>query len=79
MGDGAVGLADDVRAVTPRWAALDGVRALAVLIVLALHFGLDAPGGIVGVDVFFVISGFLITSLLVNEHDRHHGIGLRNF
>ena len=52
---------------------------LAILIVMAAHFRLDAPGGIVGVDVFFVISGFLITSLLVGEHDRLGGIGLRNF
>lgn len=49
--------------------ALDGVRALAVAAVLAYHGGVPrAAGGFVGVDVFFVLSGFLITSLLLAEH-----------
>jgi peptidoglycan/LPS O-acetylase OafA/YrhL len=46
---------------------LDGLRALAVLPVLFFHFRLGVPGGFVGVDVFFVISGFFITSLLLDE------------
>jgi peptidoglycan/LPS O-acetylase OafA/YrhL len=50
----------------PYNAALDGIRAIAVLSVLAYHFERTLmPGGFLGVDVFFVLSGYLITSLLV--------------
>jgi peptidoglycan/LPS O-acetylase OafA/YrhL len=50
---------------------IDGLRAIAVAIVVAYHaFPRFAPGGFVGVDVFFVISGFLITTLLLREHER---------
>ena len=54
-----------------RFAGLDGLRAIAVGLVVVYHLFPPAlvPGGFVGVDVFFVISGFLLTSLLLREHD----------
>jgi peptidoglycan/LPS O-acetylase OafA/YrhL len=60
--------------------ALDGVRALAVAAVVLFHAGVPGlPGGFLGVDVFFVLSGFLITSLLLAEHGRHGRIRLTAF
>jgi peptidoglycan/LPS O-acetylase OafA/YrhL len=50
-----------------RRADIEGLRAVAILAVVAYHCGLPVPGGYVGVDVFFVISGYLITSLLWKE------------
>lgn len=59
---------------------LDGLRAIAVLAVIAHHFLPNvAVGGFVGVDIFFVISGFLITGLLVRQRRRTGAIGLRSF
>src|SRR6185437_8555828 len=63
---------------TARWPALDGLRAVAVAAVVGFHYGVVAPGW-VGVDVFFVISGFLITTLLLEESEGHGRISLRRF
>ena len=60
--------------------ALDGVRAMAVGSVVAYHFGFHSlPGGFLGVDVFFVLSGYLITSILLAEYGKRGGISLTGF
>jgi len=58
--------------------ALDGLRGISILAVLAYHSGL-LPGGFVGVDLFFALSGFLITRLLVAEHEQMGRIRLLDF
>jgi len=60
--------------------ALDGLRALSVIAVLLYHAGLKwIPGGFLGVEVFFVISGYLITSLLLSEWVEKGCISFSNF
>jgi peptidoglycan/LPS O-acetylase OafA/YrhL len=71
-----------VKAQAPavRMAGLDGLRAIAVTAVLLFHADLAfAKGGYLGVDLFFVISGFLITGLLAGEQDAKGRIGLKDF
>jgi len=64
-----------------RFPGLDGLRAIAVILVVAYHLFPPAvlPGGFVGVDVFFVISGFLITSLLLRERAATGRVALGRF
>ena len=51
---------------------IDGLRAIAVTLVILCHLGITGfSGGYVGVDIFFVISGFLITNLLINEYKNN--------
>jgi peptidoglycan/LPS O-acetylase OafA/YrhL len=60
--------------------ALDGIRAVGVGLVLLFHGGVSwATGGFLGVSVFFTLSGFLITSLLLAEQGTTGGVGLKNF
>lgn len=64
----------------PYLPGLDGLRALAVIAVIVYHANPSwLPGGFLGVEVFFVISGYLITLLLVAEHERDDSVDLRAF
>jgi peptidoglycan/LPS O-acetylase OafA/YrhL len=58
---------------------IEGLRGVAIALVLLFHAGLPVPGGFVGVDVFFVISGFLITDLLLREHRRAGRVSFARF
>ncbi|MGL5930549.1 MAG: acyltransferase family protein, partial [Dermatophilaceae bacterium] len=71
---------DDPGPALPRLPGLDGLRALAVTAVVLFH--LDPrwlPGGFLGVDVFFVVSGFLVTTILLREHAATGRVHLRAF
>ena len=62
--------------------SLDGLRALCVLMVMFNHIHVHYPGwiiGWVGVDVFFVLSGFLITTLLIREREAYGRVSLKGF
>jgi peptidoglycan/LPS O-acetylase OafA/YrhL len=59
--------------------SLDGLRGIAILLVLLHHASRHFPGGFVGVDLFFVLSGFLITHLMVDEFARSDRIHLLRF
>ncbi|CAB4765020.1 unannotated protein [freshwater metagenome] len=60
--------------------AIDGLRAVAVIAVMLYHLGFSwIPGGFLGVDLFFVISGYVITRLLLDSIQRSGGLDLRGF
>ena len=60
--------------------AIDGLRAIAVIAVVLYHLGLKwIPGGFLGVDLFFVISGYVITRLLLDSIQQRGGLDLREF
>lgn len=63
----------------PNIPAFDGMRAVAVFLVIGYHFGLPGVPGAHGVLNFFVLSGFLITWILLKENDRTGGISLKAF
>jgi peptidoglycan/LPS O-acetylase OafA/YrhL len=64
----------------PYLPGLDGMRALAVVAVMVYHANADwLPGGYLGVEVFFVISGYLITLLLISEKERTRTVNMRQF
>ena len=68
------------RAPAPRLPGLDGLRGVAVLAVLAYHLDLGLlPAGFLGVDLFFTISGFIITALLLREFEAAGRVDLRAF
>jgi peptidoglycan/LPS O-acetylase OafA/YrhL len=63
-----------------RITALDGIRAFALLIIMGYHFGLGwLSGGFFSLDIFYVLSGYLITGLLLGEYRRRDRIKLSNF
>ena len=67
-------------ATRPRIDALDGIRTVAVILVIAFH--VSAPrmaAGYIGVDIFFVLSGFLITSSLLSDISKHNKVRLKRF
>ncbi|MGH3272722.1 MAG: acyltransferase family protein, partial [Streptosporangiaceae bacterium] len=71
---------EPVRAGQRYLPGLDGLRALAVLAVVAYHLGLSwAPGGLLGVGVFFTLSGYLITDVLLGQYERTGSLQLVDF
>jgi peptidoglycan/LPS O-acetylase OafA/YrhL len=70
------------RPLLGRSGALDGLRGLALVFVVTYHFTSSAgplPGGWIGLDIFFVLSGFLITAMLLDELRQHGRVSLRLF
>ncbi len=75
----AMPVSESTSATSRRRLDIQGLRAIAVVMVVAFHAGLPVPGGFVGVDVFFVISGFVITAMLHREWVNTGRIRFRQF
>lgn len=75
------GTANDHKGARMRYKpSLDGLRAVAVIAVMAYHARIEAAhGGFLGVDIFFVLSGYLITRLLLEEHERTGNLRVGHF
>jgi len=75
--------ADEAPELAPESAAfrpdIEGLRGVAIALVVLYHAGLALSGGFIGVDVFFVVSGFLITGLLLRDRERHGAIRFATF
>ena len=61
------------------WPALDGWRGFTIWFAISVHAGYFTAGGVLSLDTFFVLSGFLITGLLIREWNRSDGIDLLAF
>jgi peptidoglycan/LPS O-acetylase OafA/YrhL len=73
-------LKEDTSQASPKFRLdVQGLRALAVLLVFAFHLGLHVPGGFIGVDIFFAISGFVITGMLEREWLNTGRINIQRF
>lgn len=71
---------EPIKGTSRYMAGIDGLRALAVLAVIVYHLNYNwAPGGLLGVGIFFVLSGYLITDLLIAEWARHGRLDMKSF
>lgn len=64
----------------PQWRPdIQGMRGITMIVIVLFHAGLPIPGGFVSLDAFFVISGFVITGMLLREHAKHGKVSLTRF
>jgi peptidoglycan/LPS O-acetylase OafA/YrhL len=79
MGPGVGPVARAARGAGAHQPQLDGIRAVAVLTIIVFHATSLLPGGYIGVDLFFVLSGFLITRILLREVDTRGSVSMKRF
>lgn len=66
--------------VKPQWRQdIQGMRGVTMIVIVLFHAGLPIPGGFVSLDAFFVISGFVITGMLLREHSKYGKVSLASF